>query len=442
MPSTEHQSANPKSSEKTQESKSQSANTKGSKIKEPKTKGSKTKDPKTMVTPFAFHVAPELLYTPLASPLKRGLAMLIDGLLISVLAEQAGALFILLVGLTLVIERRSHQLGKALKWGLYLAMLLMTIWVTSDNIISYGEADKDREGDKLAQTTNQQAESLNALKVMPQILALSLCEEASCAEEKLTKLLGALDSLKVSDKEKVTLASQLIDELSLPSQEKQVLMQRLNQAYPNVYAVKQGRVKQDALKPDALKQETVEQEVGETSPALKASLNEGEAALDQQVSKVAEPGQQGTSDEPAALVIDPDDLDEEEDEPSPYSLLEWAKGILNDLGLGFGWAAFYFTIFTAWFDGQTLGKKLLNIRVVPLDASSISLWDAFGRYGGYGAGFATGLLGFLQIYWDANRQAIQDKISETVVIDLSKPRELPKEMPKELPSEEPAKGIV
>jgi hypothetical protein len=44
------------------------------------------------------------------------------------------------------------------------------------------------------------------------------------------------------------------------------------------------------------------------------------------------------------------------------------------------------------------------------------LLDCFGRYGGYGAGFATGLLGFLQIYWDPNRQAIQDKISATVVI--------------------------
>ena len=43
----------------------------------------------------------------------------------------------------------------------------------------------------------------------------------------------------------------------------------------------------------------------------------------------------------------------------------------------------------------------------------------FGRYGGYGAGFATGLLGFLQVYWDPNRQAIQDKISATVVIQGS-----------------------
>ena len=42
----------------------------------------------------------------------------------------------------------------------------------------------------------------------------------------------------------------------------------------------------------------------------------------------------------------------------------------------------------------------------------------YGRYGGYGAGFATGLLGFAQIFWEPNRQAIQDKISETLVIQL------------------------
>ena len=66
---------------------------------------------------------------------------------------------------------------------------------------------------------------------------------------------------------------------------------------------------------------------------------------------------------------------------------------------------------------------MLGIRVIKLDGSSLNLWESFGRYGGYGAGFATGLLGFLQIYWDPNRQAIQDKISETLVIDLRKHRE-------------------
>jgi len=103
-----------------------------------------------------------------------------------------------------------------------------------------------------------------------------------------------------------------------------------------------------------------------------------------------------------------------------YSIIEWVKGIINDLGLGFGWATFYFTVFIALANGQTLGKKIFGIKVLQLDGTPLSLWDSFGRYGGYGAGLATGLLGFLQIYWDPNRQAIHDKISATVVIDTRK----------------------
>ncbi len=101
---------------------------------------------------------------------------------------------------------------------------------------------------------------------------------------------------------------------------------------------------------------------------------------------------------------------------STNSILQWSKGIIQDLGLGFGWAAVYFTLFSLLWRGQTPGKKVCNIRVVALSGEPLGLLDCFGRYGGYGAGFATGLLGFLQIYWDPNRQAIQDKISATVVI--------------------------
>nr|WP_241242434.1 RDD family protein [Thalassotalea sp. G2M2-11] len=105
---------------------------------------------------------------------------------------------------------------------------------------------------------------------------------------------------------------------------------------------------------------------------------------------------------------------------SYYKGVQWLKGIIDDLGLSFGWAAFYFSVLTAVWNGQTPGKKLMKIRVVQLDGTPLSVWDSFGRYGGYGAGLATGLLGFLQIYWDPNRQAIHDKISATVVTDLTK----------------------
>ncbi len=98
------------------------------------------------------------------------------------------------------------------------------------------------------------------------------------------------------------------------------------------------------------------------------------------------------------------------------SLVTWFNSTLSDLGLSFGWAAVYFSVLTAWWKGQTMGKRLFGIKVIRIDGNDIDLWESIGRYGGYSAGLATGLSGFLQIYWDANRQAIQDKISETVVI--------------------------
>lgn len=98
----------------------------------------------------------------------------------------------------------------------------------------------------------------------------------------------------------------------------------------------------------------------------------------------------------------------------------WLEAVLKQFGVSFGWAAFYFSVLLGWFSGQTIGKHVMGIRVIKQDGTELTLWDAFGRYGGYGAGFATGLLGFLQVYWDPNRQAIQDKISNTLVVDIHK----------------------
>lgn len=108
-------------------------------------------------------------------------------------------------------------------------------------------------------------------------------------------------------------------------------------------------------------------------------------------------------------------------EEASFSFITAVQGAFSDLGLGFGWAALYFSVFIAWFRGQTIGKMALRIKVVKLDGADLTLWESFERYGGYSAGLATGLLGFLQVIWDANRQAIHDKISETMVIDLRKP---------------------
>lgn len=98
------------------------------------------------------------------------------------------------------------------------------------------------------------------------------------------------------------------------------------------------------------------------------------------------------------------------------SLLTTTADMGKTLGLTFGWAGVYFTLCTAWLRGRTPGKMLFRTRVVRLDGKPITPMDAFIRNGGYAAGIATGLIGFMSILWDPNRRAIQDRIAWTVVV--------------------------
>ena len=104
------------------------------------------------------------------------------------------------------------------------------------------------------------------------------------------------------------------------------------------------------------------------------------------------------------------------EEATGGGLFNWLRAFVDELGFGFGWAAMYMTVFLSWWNGQTVGKKVMRIRVLRLDGEPINWWIAFERAGGYAAGFATGLLGFAQVWWDANRQAIHDRIVGTVVV--------------------------
>jgi len=104
------------------------------------------------------------------------------------------------------------------------------------------------------------------------------------------------------------------------------------------------------------------------------------------------------------------------DEATGGGVFATLRGFVDELGFGFGWASLYLTVMLSWWKGQTIGKRVMGVRVVRLDGEPITWWIAFERAGGYAAGFATGLLGFAQVYWDANRQAIHDRIVGTVVV--------------------------
>ncbi len=116
------------------------------------------------------------------------------------------------------------------------------------------------------------------------------------------------------------------------------------------------------------------------------------------------------------LQEDLDDAEEELKEEREGGFFTWLRNIVDELGFGFGWASLYLTVALSWTNGLTIGKKAMGIRVLRLDGEPITWWTAFERAGGYAAGFATGLLGFAQVFWDANRQGIHDRIVGTVVV--------------------------
>lgn len=102
---------------------------------------------------------------------------------------------------------------------------------------------------------------------------------------------------------------------------------------------------------------------------------------------------------------------------SPPDWKEKAAAWLDELGFGYGGALLYFTLVPLWWPGQTVGKKLLGLRVVELTGAPITVALTFKRFGGYMAGLATGGIGLAQTLWDPNAQGLQDRAARTLVLD-------------------------
>jgi len=77
---------------------------------------------------------------------------------------------------------------------------------------------------------------------------------------------------------------------------------------------------------------------------------------------------------------------------------------------------FYFALLNYFWQGRTVGKRLMGIRAVKLNAGRFRLWDSIERVTGYTASASLLFTGFFQYFWDKNHQTTHDKICETIVV--------------------------
>ena len=112
-------------------------------------------------------------------------------------------------------------------------------------------------------------------------------------------------------------------------------------------------------------------------------------------------------------------------QPQAMRWLKAAQRWMDELLRHYVTPALYFCLLPLLWPGQTLGKRLLGLRVQELSGKPMTLMLGFRRFGGYAAATVTGGIGLLQILWDPNRQGLQDKTAHTVVLDLRAQRRLP-----------------
>jgi hypothetical protein len=355
------------------------------------------KETRRIVTPYAFFVADDLLGTPLAGPFRRGFGLMIDLFFISLLTQISS---LVLAGIAAwTFFRAGNRLKTKKRFNaarillrLLVALLLFVVAMGIVDAINENGNDKDSSDNELARFESPEpstkinddvwgielitltAKYLVNTKAMKQRVAKKECEP-------IYDCFQTLGNELILDVVDIGLDTDTIDDIlreyigsvseSLSTSQQTELTRHLQQTSKNSLELKVAELK------------STEQVI--TLP-IKNDTN------------IQKPPYKSTG------------------------LIERLENLIEELGLGLGWAAFYFSVFTAWWKGQTPGKKLLGMQVIKLDNTALNLWESFGRYGGYAAGLATGLMGFLQVFWDPNRQAIHDKISETLVIDLRKPK--------------------
>ena len=86
--------------------------------------------------------------------------------------------------------------------------------------------------------------------------------------------------------------------------------------------------------------------------------------------------------------------------------------------VGFLVGAIYYWYFLTQQNGQTLGKRIMHIRVVKTNGQPLTAADAIVRYIGYYINSIVFFLGWIWAFFDRDRQGWHDKLVSTIVIKV------------------------
>ncbi len=368
---------------------------------------------RSIITPEHFIVAPEILGLPLAAPSRRAYAMGIDLLLIALLVK-AGGVFLGLAAATLLFRaaapdprsgfvKRSVRTGLRVGGAILLFVAIANLWGALRDrtqrkaaqeepamLTSAGDINLKLSGGQLAalarpiMTLRNSDDSAEIAQASTKII--ETVRNSGAAEEDITELRGGLVAMLGDDADSahigaVNAAARATVGEPAPAVPPDSMLRR--------YMAATERTDSGAMRAyrDSIKQLLAGAEI--------ARLEQRAHRLDQRADSLA---------------------DELETARKGRGIRTIIASAADDLGVGFGWSAVYFTAFLALWRGQTPGKKLAGVRVIRLDGKPLGWWLSFERFGGYAASFSVGLLGFVQILWDRNRQGLHDKACETVVV--------------------------
>lgn len=354
----------------------------------------------------------QLLGQPLAGPWRRAVALLVDGAAVATLANAPGLIFGVAVAMVLLrvsvkpaaggFIRRSVRLVTRATTAVIVFAVALSLWNT---VSGFGDDDDGTPAIAMGEGTAR-ITGLQGIAAGREILDLVNSSDEEDAHDELDDVVDDLVEAGLDDEVLFALLQEVPPIPDRPWINVVVdsalsdLTARFAEPVPDSVATGTGELIAEYLGAeeagDTVEMREVARRLGAVLAADSLAGLEARATLQE---RRADRLQEALTEEQEG-----------------GGLIAAFRTFAEDMGLGFGWTGLYFTAFTVLWRGQTPGKRLLGIRVVRLDRLPLGWFNSFERFAGYAAGLATGLLGFLQVFWDRNRQAIQDKIAGTVVI--------------------------